>query len=166
MEKENQQLLLSDFDYYLPKELIAQSPLDKRDESKLLVLKRKEHTIEDRKFYDILDYLKKGDVLVRNNSKVISARLFGYKADTKAHVEILLLKSLHDDIWECLIKGAKKVQKGTKIIFDEKLLSGIIDDKFDNGLCNIKFEYQGIFIEILDDGASRRLRAEGHLQYR
>ena len=150
MEKENQQLLLSDFDYYLPKELIAQSPLDKRDESKLLVLKRKEHTIEDRKFYDILDYLKKGDVLVRNNSKVISARLFGYKADTKAHVEILLLKSLHDDIWECLIKGAKKVQKGTKIIFDEKLLSGIIDDKFDNGLCNIKFEYQGIFIEILD----------------
>ena len=85
MDKENQQLLLSDFDYDLPKELIAQTPLLKRDESKLLVLDRKNHTLVDKKFYDLVDILKEGDVLVRNNSKVIPARLFGYKEETKAY---------------------------------------------------------------------------------
>ena len=150
MDKENPQLLLSEFDYDLPKELIAQTPLLKRDESKLLVLNRMNHTLEDKKFYDILNILKKGDVLVRNNSKVIPARLFGIKKETKAHIELLLLKQLENDVWECLIKGAKKVQEGTKLVFDEKLLNAEVVKKFNEGLCHIHFSYQGIFNEILD----------------
>ena len=106
MDKENQQLLLSDFDYDLPKELIAQTPLLKRDESKLLVVNRENHTLTDKKFYEIIDIFKPGDVIVRNNSIVIPARLFGYKSDTKANIELLLLKQLEGDVWECLIKGA------------------------------------------------------------
>lgn len=150
MDKENQQLLLSDFDYDLPKELIAQTPLLKRDESKLLVLNRKNHTLEDKKFYDLVDILKEGDVLVRNNSKVIPARLFGYKEETKAHIELLLLKQLENDNWECLIKGAKKVSNGTKLVFDENLLNAEVVLKKDEGLCIIHFIYNGIFNEILD----------------
>lgn len=150
MDKENQQLLLSDFDYDLPKELIAQTPLLKRDESKLLVLDRKNHTLEDKKFYDLVDILKEGDVLVRNNSKVIPARLFGYKEETKAHIELLLLKQLENDNWECLIKGAKKVSNGTKLVFDENLLNAEVVLKKDEGLCIIHFIYNGIFNEILD----------------
>ncbi len=150
MDKENQQLLLSDFDYDLPKELIAQTPLLKRDESKLLVLDRKNHTLEDKKFYDLVDILKEGDVLVRNNSKVIPARLFGYKEETKAHIELLLLKQLENDNWECLIKGAKKVSNGTKLVFDENLLKAEVVLKKDEGLCIIHFIYNGIFNEILD----------------
>ena len=150
MDKENQQLLLSDFDYDLPKELIAQTPLAKRDESKLLVLDRKNHTLTDKKFYDILDILQPGDVLVRNNSKVIPARLFGYKKDSLGHIELLLLKQLENDNWQCLIKGAKKVKNGTKLVFDEKLLQAEVIEKFDEGLCNIHFIYDGIFNEILD----------------
>lgn len=150
MDKVNQQLSLNDFDYNLPQELIAQTPLLKRDESKLLVLNRKDHTLTDKKFYDIIDYLKKGDVLVRNNSKVIPARLFGYKKETKAHIELLLLKQLEDNVWECLIKGAKKVKEGSELIFDEKLLQAVVERKFTEGLCHIKFIYEGIFNEILD----------------
>lgn len=150
MDKENQQLLLSDFDYYLPKELIAQTPLQKRDTSKLLVVNRKDHSLEDKHFYDIIDILQPGDVLVRNNSKVIPARLYGYKEDTKAHIELLLLKQLENDVWECLIKGAKKVVNGTKLVFDETLLKAEVVDKFNEGLCHIHFTYNGIFNEILD----------------
>ena len=150
MDKENQQLLLSDFDYDLPKELIAQTPLLKRDESKLLVLDRKNHTLTDKKFYDLVDILKEGDVLVRNNSKVIPARLFGYKEETKAHIELLLLKQLENDNWECLIKGAKKVSNGTKLVFDENLLKAEVVLKKEEGLCIIHFIYNGIFNEILD----------------
>ena len=149
MDKENQQLLLSDFDYYLPKELIAQTPLLKRDESKLLVVNTKDKSLTDKKFYDIIDILKPGDVLVRNNSKVIPARLFGVKQETKGHIELLLLKQLENDIWECLIKGAKKVTNGTKLFFDESLKAEVVE-KFDEGLCHIKFIYEGIFIEILE----------------
>lgn len=150
MDKENQQLLLSDFDYYLPQNLIAQTPLLKRDESKLLVLNRENKTYEDKKFYDIIDILKPGDVLVRNNSKVIPARIYGYKEETHAHIELLLLKQLEGDVWECLIKGAKKVNEGTKLIFDENLLKGVIEKKFTEGLVHVKFIYNGIFNEILD----------------
>ncbi len=157
MEKENQQLLLSEFDYDLPKELIAQTPLSKRDESKLLILNRKNHTLSDKKFFDLLDILQKGDVLVRNNSKVIPARLFGIKADTKAHIELLLLKQLEGDVWECLIKGAKKVHDGSQLIFDEKLLKAEVVCKFNDGLCHIRFIYQGIFNEILDQLGSMPL---------
>lgn len=150
MDKENQQLLLSDFDYDLPKELIAQTPLLKRDESKLLVVDRNTHTLTDKKFYDIIDIFKPGDVLVRNNSKVIPARLFGYKSDTKAHIELLLLKQLEGNVWECLIKGAKKVKEGSMLTFDENLLKATVKEKFGEGLCHIEFIYEGIFNEILD----------------
>lgn len=150
MDKENQQLLLSDFDYYLPTELIAQTPLLKRDESKLLVVNRKDHSLTDKKFYDIIDIFQKGDVIVRNNSKVIPARLFGFKSDTLAHIEVLLLKQIEGDIWECLIKGAKKVKNGTRLTFDKELLNAEIIEKYNEGLCHIKFEYNGIFNEILD----------------
>ncbi len=150
MEKENQPLLLSDFDFDLPHELIAQTPLKQRDQSRLLVLDRNQHTLQDDYFYHLIKYLKKGDVLVRNNSKVIPARLFGYKADTKAHIEILLLKQKENDLWECLIKGAKKVKKGTQLIFDKALLRAEIIEKKENGLCDLKMIYQGIFNEILD----------------
>lgn len=150
MDKESQQLRLSDFDYNLPSELIAQTPLAKRDESKLLILNKKNQTMVDKHFYDIIEYLRPGDVLVRNNSKVIPARLYGWKEDTKAHLEILLLKQKEDDIWEALIKGAKKVKEGTIIIFDEFLLKGKILKKKENGLIDILFIYQGIFNEILD----------------
>ena len=150
MAKENQQLLLSDFDYDLPKELIAQTPLAKRDESKLLVLNRKNHTLEDKRFYDILDILQPGDVLVRNNSKVIPARLFGFKEENHAHIELLLLKQLSNDNWQCLIKGAKKVKNGTRLVFDETLLKAEVVEKYDEGLCIIHFVYNGIFNEILD----------------
>ena len=149
MDKVNQQLLLSDFDYYLPKELIAQTPLLKRDESKLLVVNRNDQSLTDKKFYDIIDILNKGDVLVRNNSTVIPARLFGYKEETKGHIELLLLKQLENDNWECLIKGAKKVTNGTKLFFDESLKAEVVE-KFNEGLCHIKFIYEGIFIEILE----------------
>lgn len=150
MAKENQQLLLSDFDFDLPERLIAQTPLQKRDNSKLLILNRENKSYQDDFFYNIANYLQNGDVLVRNNSKVLPARLFGYKEDTHAHIEILLLKQKQDDIWECLVKGAKKVKEGTKIVFDENLLKAKIINKFDNGLCNLKMIYKGIFIEILD----------------
>ena len=150
MDKENQQLLLSDFDYDLPKELIAQTPLLKRDESKLLVVNRENHTLTDKKFYEIIDIFKPGDVIVRNNSKVIPARLFGYKSDTKANIELLLLKQLEGDVWECLIKGAKKVKEGTTLTFDETLLKAVVKEKFTEGLCHIEFIYEGIFNEILD----------------
>lgn len=148
MDKENQQLLLSDFDFDLPEKLIAQTPLQQRDHSRLLVLNVNEKTYQDKYFYDIIDYLKQGDILVRNNSKVIPARLFGYKEDTHAHIEILLLKQ-EGDIWECLIKGAKKVKNGTMIIFDSSLKAEVIE-KGQNGLCKIKMIYQGIFMEILE----------------
>ncbi len=150
MEKESQPLLLSDFDFDLPQELIAQTPLKQRDSSRLLVLNRSDESLQDDHFYNLVKYLKKGDVLVRNNSKVIPARLFGYKEDTKAHIEILLLKQKEDDIWECLIKGAKKVKNGTNLIFDKDLLQAKIIEKKDNGLCDIKMIYHGIFNEILD----------------
>ena len=98
----------SDFDYYLPEELIAQTPVYPRDSSRLLVYDREKDKIEHKHFFDVVDYLKEGDVLVRNNTKVIPARLLGIKEITGAKCELLLLKQLHDDTWECLIKGAKK----------------------------------------------------------
>ena len=98
---------LSEFDFNLPEELIAQRPLDKRDTSRLMVLNREKQTIEHKHFYDIIDYLQPGDILVRNNTKVIPARLFGIKEETNGHVEVLLLKDLGDDTWECLVGNAR-----------------------------------------------------------
>ncbi|MDD3383808.1 MAG: tRNA preQ1(34) S-adenosylmethionine ribosyltransferase-isomerase QueA [Bacilli bacterium] len=139
---------VNDFNYFLPEELIAQTPLAKRDESRMMVLNRKNKTIENKHFFDIVDYLKKGDILVRNNTKVIPARLFGIKKDTGAHVEVLLLRQ-EDNFWECLVGNARTVKKGTIIIFDDSLKAECIEVK-DEGIRIFKMIYNGIFYEILD----------------
>ena len=138
------------FDFYLPEELIAQKPSDKRDHSRLLAINKVNKTYEDKHFYDILDYLKPGDVLVRNNTKVIPARLHGVKEVTGAHVETLLLKQVDGDVWECLTKPAKSLKVGVRINYgDGKLFGEVIEEK-DEGIRLIKFIYEGIFLEVLD----------------
>ena len=138
------------FDFYLPEELIAQKPSDKRDHSHLLVIDKDNHTYEDKMFYNIIDYLRPGDVLVRNNTKVIPARLIGVKEVTGAHCETLLLKQIEDDVWECLTKPAKSLKVGARINYgDGKLIGEVIRIK-DEGLRDIKFYYKGIFLEVLD----------------
>ena len=140
---------LSDFDYYLPEELIAQHPMDKRDESRLLVLHKNTGKIEHKHFYDIIDYLHPGDVLVRNNSKVIPARLFGTKKDTGAKVEVLILKT-EGDVCECLCGNAKAIKVGTIIEFSDKLYGECIERK-EEGIRIFKMHYQGIFLEVLNE---------------
>ena len=142
---------LSEFDYHLPEELIAQTPLKKRDTSRLMVLDRKNETIEDKHFYDILDYLKPGDVLVRNNTKVIPARLYGVKEETGANVEFLLLKRVDGDIWEVMVKPGRKLMPGVRVEFGNGLLKAKILEKFEDGNRKVKFEYNGIFNEILNE---------------
>ena len=116
---------VSDFNYDLPEELIAQTPLEKRDESRLMVLDRKNQTIEHKTFKDIVDYLEPGDVLVRNNTKVIPARLYG-KKETGANVEFLLLNNIEKDIWESIVRPGNKLHVGTKVIFGDGLLEATI----------------------------------------
>lgn len=138
------------FDFYLPEELIAQKPSDKRDHSRLLAINKDTKTYEDRHFYDLLEYLRPGDVLVRNNTKVIPARLIGIKEITGAHCELLLLKQVEDDIWECLTKPAKSLKVGAKINFGEGKLIGEVVKEKEEGLRLVKFHYKGIFLEVLD----------------
>jgi len=138
------------FDYHLPEELIAQTPLKQRDTSRLMVLNRETHTIEDRHFHDILDYLKPGDVLVRNNTKVIPARLFGTKEETGAHVEVLLLKDQGNDVWECLCGNARTIKKDTIITFGDGRLKCQCLEVREEGIRIMKMMYDGIFYEILD----------------
>ncbi len=138
------------FDFYLPEELIAQKPSDKRDHSRLLAINKDTKTYEDRHFYDIIEYLRPGDVLVRNNTKVIPARLIGIKEITGAHCELLLLKQVEDDIWECLTKPAKSLKVGAKINFGEGKLIGEVVKEKEEGLRLVKFHYKGIFLEVLD----------------
>ena len=140
---------LSQFDFNLPEELIAQHPSDKRDESRLLVLHKNTGEIEHRHFYNIIDYLKPGDVLVRNNSKVIPARLFGVKEETGAHVEILILK-MDGDICECLCGNAKVIKKDTVITFSNKLKGKCLEVK-EEGIRVIQFICDGIFLEVLNE---------------
>lgn len=140
---------LSDFDFDLPEELIAQHPSNKRDESRLLILHKNNNTIEHKHFYDIIDYLEPGDVLVRNNSKVIPARLFGIKKDTGASVEVLILK-MNDNVCECLCGNAKVIKQGTIITFNEKLSCKCIEVK-EEGIRIMEFMYDGIFLEILNE---------------
>ena len=138
------------FDFYLPEELIAQKPCDKRDHSRLLVINKVNHTYEDKNFYDIIDYLNPGDVLVRNNTKVIPARLLGIKEKTGAHCELLLLKQLDGDNWECLTRPAKSLKVGARVNFgDGKLIAECIKEE-EEGLRIFKFIYEGIFLEVLD----------------
>lgn len=140
---------VSDFKYNLPEELIAQVPLEKRDESRLMILNRKEKNIEHKKFKDIIEYLKPGDVLVRNNTKVIPARLYGRK-ETGAHVEFLLLNNIEGDIWESIVRPGNKLHVGTKVVFGGGLLEAEILEIMPGGTRKVRFKYQGIFNEILD----------------
>ena len=139
----------SDFDYFLPEELIAQTPLKDRSSSRLLVLDKKTKKIEHKHFYDIIDYLNEGDILVRNNTKVIPARIFGIKEGTGAKVEVLLLKQI-DDCYECLVGNAKVVKLGAVIKFSDKLKATCVEIK-DEGIRILKFESEGIFLEVLEE---------------
>ena len=140
----------SDFYYELPEELIAQAPLSDRSASRLMVLDRKSGKTEHRSFKDIKDYLKKGDCLVINNTKVIPARLIGEKKGTGAKAELLLLKRLEDDVWEALVKPGKKLRKGAELSFGDGRLRAEISDLADEGNRLVKFYYEGIFEEVLD----------------
>lgn len=140
---------LEEFDYVLPEELIAQTPIEKRDESRLMILDKSQKTIQHKQFKDILDYLEPGDCLVRNNTKVIPARLFG-KKDTGANVEFVLLKQLDGDVWESIVRPGNKLRPGAKVIFGDGLLEATILDVMEGGTRKVEFKYEGIFNEILD----------------
>ncbi len=140
----------SDFYYDLPQELIAQDPLEDRSSSRLMVLDKKTGQVEHRIFRDIVDYLNPGDCLVVNNTKVIPARLMGVKEDTGAHIEVLLLKRKADNVWETLVKPGKKARPGARIDFGDGLLKAEVLEVVDEGNRLIRFEFDGIFEEILD----------------
>ena len=140
---------LSEFNYELPEELIAQTPIEKRDESRLMILDKNTGKIEHKIFKDIIDYLEPGDCLVRNNTRVIPARLYG-KKETGANVEFILLKNLEGDIWEAMVRPGNKLHIGTKVIFGDGLLKAEILDILQDGTRKVKFIYNGIFNEILD----------------
>lgn len=140
---------VKDYDYELPMELIAQTPLEKRSDSKLMLLNRYSGEIEHKHFYDIINYLNKGDVLVLNNTKVMPSRIYGEKIDTKAKIEFLLLKEVNKDCYEALCKPARRIKIGTKVKFSDELSLEVIDKK-EEGMCIVKFEYEGIFIEKLE----------------
>lgn len=139
-----------DFNYELPENLIAQTPLKNRSESRLMVLDKNTGSIEHKRFYDIIDYLEEGDVLVLNDTKVLPARLFGIKEETGSHIEILMLKELEHDSWECLVRPAKRISVGTVVNFGNGLLKAICTYEDSEGIRVFKFSYHGIFYEILD----------------
>ena len=139
-----------DFDYYLPEELIAQTPLDKRDSSRLLVLDKNTGEISHKHFTDIISYLNEDDILVLNDTKVMPARIIGTKVDTGAVIELLMLKNIEKDNWEVLCKPAKRVHIGTVVKFSDKLKAECIGIK-EEGIREFKFIYDGIFYEILDE---------------
>ena len=141
---------VEDFDYHLPEELIAQTPLEKRDASRLLVLNKETGEVEHKHFYDIIDYLEEGDTLVLNDSKVLPARLIGMKEDTHAVIEILLLKNTHDDVWECLVKPARRIKEGTIVSFGNGELKAKCCGVFEEGIRHFELIYDGILMEILD----------------
>ena len=141
---------LEDFDYELPERLIAQTPLKDRSASKMLVLNKNTGSIEHKSFKNVIDYLEEGDTLVLNDTKVIPARLIGEKEDTKAVIEVLLLKNIEGNKWECLTKPAKRVKKDTVISFGDGLLKCKCLEEKDEGLRIVDFIYDGIFVEILD----------------
>ncbi|WP_054859182.1 tRNA preQ1(34) S-adenosylmethionine ribosyltransferase-isomerase QueA [Gracilibacillus sp. JCM 18860] len=142
---------IDDFDFELPEKLIAQTPLKDRSSSRLMVLNREMRTISHHHFYDVLDFLEKGDCLVLNDTKVLPARLFGTKKDTGAKVEVLLLTQMEQDDWEVLVKPARKIQIGTEISFGDGKLRAICVDTKEHGGRILRFRYQGIFYEVLDE---------------
>jgi S-adenosylmethionine:tRNA ribosyltransferase-isomerase len=147
---------VSDFDFDLPKELIAQHPSEKRDHSRLMIVNRKDQTLSHKHFYDIIHELSKEDVLVINDSKVIPARLVGIKKETDAMIEVLLLKELEPNLWEAMTKPAKRVKIGTRIQFGDLLEAECVSIK-DEGIRHFKMHYKGLFIEILEQLGSMPL---------
>ena len=145
-----------DFDYFLPDELIAQTPLKVRSESRLMVLKNN-NELEHKKFYNIIDYLNVGDALVINDTKVIPARLIGEKVETKAIIELLLLKELGEDVWECLAKPQKRLKVDTIISFGNGILKAKVVEILDDGITKVKLIYNGILMEILHELGSMPL---------
>lgn len=143
-------ILTSDYDYYLPEELIAQTPLSNRSESRLMVLNRKNQTFEHKHFSDIIDYLTENDVLVLNDTKVIPARLYGHKEDTNALIELLLLKDEGNNVWQTLAKPQRRVKIGSIISFGDGRLKAKCIEKADMGVCRFELIYDGILVEILD----------------
>ena len=141
---------VTDFDFYLPEELIAQHPLEKRDQSRLMVLDRNTGEIEHKRFYDIINYLEKGDTLVLNNTRVLPARLIGEKEHTGGKIEFLLLKRLEGDKWECLAKPGKSAREGRRFTFGNGKLIAEVIEVLENGNRIIEFSYEGIFEEVLD----------------
>ena len=141
---------LSDFDYELPEELIAQTPISKRDTSRLMILDKKTGEITHKHFHDIIHELNKGDVLVLNDTKVIPARLIGTKEETGAVIELLLLKDLGENIWECLSRPAKRLKEGTIVTFSPKLKAKVVEKK-EEGIVRVQLIYNGILMEILDE---------------
>ena len=139
-----------DFDFYLPEELIAQTPIEKRDSSRLMVVDRENGSIEHKVFHDIVSEFNEGDVLVLNDTKVLPARLIGEKEDTNATIEILLLKNIENDNWECLVKPAKRVKEGTVVSFGNGLLKAKCIKILDEGIRHFTLIYEGILYEILD----------------
>lgn len=139
------------YDFDLPEELIAQTPLEDRSSSRLLILDRATETYRDEHFTDILDELKSGDALVMNDSRVLPARMYGIKEETGAHLEVLLLKNMSGDCWEVLMKPAKKAPEGTVIDFGEGRLKAVVREELEQGGRLLEFQYEGIFLEILDE---------------
>lgn len=140
---------INDYNYELDEKFIAQTPISNRSESKLMILNKNTGEIEHKKFLNIKDYLKKGDVLVLNNTKVLPARLLGKKKETNANIEILLLKNIEADIWECLARPGKRLHIGTEVIFSDDLKC-IIKEKLEDGIVRVEFKYQGIFLELIE----------------
>lgn len=143
-------LTTEDFDFDLPEELIAQTPLSKRDSSRLLILDRQTGAIEDKHFHDIIDELAPGDALVMNDTRVLPARLYGEKPETGGHVEVLLLNNTQGDQWETLIKPARRAKTGTKIVFGDGRLKAVVKEELDHGGRIVEFQYEGIFLENLE----------------
>ncbi|MBE9894222.1 tRNA preQ1(34) S-adenosylmethionine ribosyltransferase-isomerase QueA [Enterococcus casseliflavus] len=143
-------LTTEDFDFELPEELIAQTPLSDRSSSRLLVVDRETGKFEDKHFYNIIDELEPGDALVMNDTRVLPARIYGEKQETGAHLEILLLNNIEGDTWETLIKPAKRAKVGTKITFGDGRLEAVVEEELDHGGRIIRFQYKGIFLEILE----------------
>jgi len=138
------------FDFSLPEELIAQHPATIRSEARMLSINRGDHSFQDEHFFDIIKYLKRGDVLVRNDTKVIPARLFGIKIPTGAQVEVLLLRETDKDTWECLVGNSKTIKSGTEIVFKKDVLSAKCTSVGQEGLRHFHFVYRGVFLEVLD----------------
>ncbi|WP_057742392.1 tRNA preQ1(34) S-adenosylmethionine ribosyltransferase-isomerase QueA [Liquorilactobacillus capillatus] len=143
-------LTTEDFDYDLPQNLIAQTPLKERDHSRMLILDSKTGAYKDDIFYNVIDQLNAGDALVMNDSRVMPARIYGVKPETGGHIEVLLLNNTQGDNWETLVKPAKRAKVGTRIVFGDGKLSAVITKELEHGGRMIRFEYDGIFMEILD----------------